>query len=348
MSVHLKNGRFVIDYRPHGRHGKRVRLKLPESVTSLDQAAGIERSLKAARRAAREEIRTPLDSTVDDLFPEYLDWYRLRRSPRTVEDLTYTHKRHISRIIGTEPLSGLGIAHVTLYQTLRKADGVANRTINKELDYISGFLRWCRDTHMILCEVPRDRLPAKRPIPIVLTAREVSRIVEAAEPIYRAFFLCLYATALRKAEARMLKWRDFDFQNMSVRVMQKGGSFKLLPVPEILAGALERVPKHGEEVNPEGWVFFNQATGKPIYDVRDAIRRACKAAGITKKVTPHLFRHSVATHMMERQVNLRIIQLFLGHTAISTTQWYTHVGAESLRDAQEQIEKPLLVHTKPQ
>jgi len=348
MAVHLKNGRWVIDYRPHGRYGKRVRLKLPESVTGMDQAVEIERSLKAARRSRREEIPTPQDSTVDDLFPEYLAWYRLRRSPRTVEDLEYTHKRHISRILGGEPLSGLGISHVTLYQTMRKIDGVANRTINKELDYLSGFLRWCRDTHMILCEVPRDRLPAKRPIPIVLTAGEVSRIVEAAEPIYRAFFLCLYATALRKAEARMLKWRDIDRENMSVRVIQKGGSFKMLPVPEILAGALEGVPRHGEDVNPEGYIFFNRATGKPIYDVRDAIRRACQKAGVVKKVTPHLFRHSVATHMMERKINLRIIQLFLGHTAISTTQWYTHVGAESLRDAQEQIEKPLLVHAKPQ
>lgn len=348
MAVHLKKGRFVIDYRPHGRHGRRIRITLPEHITSLAEAVEIERSLKAARHAKREESTAPQDATVCELFPDYMAWYRLRRSPRTVEDLTYTYRRHISRILGNEAVSGLNIAHVNLYQTMRKIDGVANRTVNKELDYISGFLRWCRDTQMILCGVPRDRLPAKRPIPIILTAAEVSRIVAAAEPLYRAFFLCLYATALRKAEARMLKWHDFDFENRSVRVLQKGGSFKMLPLPEILHEALGALPRHDAATNPEAYVFFNRTTGKPIFDVRDAIRRACGKAGVHKKVTPHLFRHSVATHMMERKINLRIIQLFLGHTAISTTQWYTHVGAESLRDAQEEIEKPLLVHAKTQ
>lgn len=338
---------FVIDYRPHGRNGKRVRLKLPESIVNLAEAQEIERALKAARNRKHEDLLSPQDATVDQMFHDYLAWYRLRRSPRTVEDLEYTHKRHISRILGAEQIADLNIAHVNLYQTMRKIDGVANRTINKELDYLSGFLRWCRDSHAIPCGVPRDRLPAKRPIPIVLTADEVARITEAAEPLYRAFFLSLYSTALRKAEARMLKWQDFDFEGMSLRVLQKGGSFKMLPVPGILFGALEALPRYPEEANPDGYVFFNPVTRKPILDVRDAIRRACKAAGVAKKVTPHLFRHSVATHMMERQVNIRIIQMFLGHTAIGTTQWYVHVGADSLRDAQGQIEKPLLVHAKP-
>lgn len=339
---------LIIDYRPHGRNGKRVRLKLPESIVSPAEAQEIERSLKAARHRKREDPLAPQDATVDQMFPDYLAWYRLRRSPRTVEDLEYTHRRHISRIIGAEQIAELNIAHVNLYQTMRKIDGVANRTINKELDYLSGFLRWCRDTHAIPCGVPRDRLPAKRPIPIVLTADEVARIIEAAAPLYRAFFLCLYSLGLRKAEARLLKWHDFDFEGMSLRVLQKGGSFKALPVPGILFRALEALPRYPEGMNPAGYVFFNPVTRKPIFDVRDAIRRACKAAGVCKKVTPHLFRHSVATHMMERKVNLRIIQLFLGHTAIGTTQWYTHVGAESLRDAQDQIELPLLVHAKPQ
>lgn len=342
--------RLFIDYRPHGRYGKRVRMLLPATITGIDEAREIEAALRAVIRKKQEAPVVPSDASVDGLFWDYLAWYRLRRSPRSVEDLNYTYKRHISRIIGNEKITSLNIAHVNLYQTLRRVDGVSNRTINKELDYISGFLRWCRDTHDIPCGVPRDRLPCKRPVPIVMTANEVSAIIEAAEPLYRAFFLCLYSMGLRKAEARGLKWTDFDFLNRTARVIQKGGSYKTLPVSDSIIKALKAIPKpkprEGEGKDREIYVFQNRYTGKPISDVRDALRRACSKAGVTKKVTPHLFRHSVATHMIDKNINLRIIQLFLGHSAIGTTQWYTHVGAENLRDAQNQIENTMIVHNK--
>lgn len=350
MAIITRNNRFIVDYRPHGRYGKRVRMPLPATITGIDEAREIEATLKAVIRKKQEAPVVPSDAGVDGLFPDYISWYRMRRSPRSVEDLNYTYKRHISRIIGSEKITALNIAHVNLYQTMRRVDGVGNRTINKELDYISGFLRWCRETHSIPCSVPRDRLPCKRPVPIVMTADEVSAIIKAAEPLYRAFFLCLYSMGLRKAEARMLKWTDFDLRNKTVRVIQKGGSYKILPVSDSIIKALKvlprSTPREGKGEAQGGYVFQNRYTGKPIYDVRDALRRACKKAGVTKKVTPHLFRHSVATHMIDKNINLRIIQLFLGHSAIGTTQWYTHVGAENLRDAQNQIENTMHVHKK--
>ena len=73
MAVHWRKDRFVIDYRPHGRNGKRVRLKLPKSIVSLAEAQEIERSLKAARNRKREDPLAPQDATVDQMFPGRID-----------------------------------------------------------------------------------------------------------------------------------------------------------------------------------------------------------------------------------------------------------------------------------
>ena len=75
-----------------------------------------------------------------------------------------------------------------------------------------------------------ETLPHKRPVPMVLSPEEVPGILKAAEPFYRAFFLCLYTLGLRMNEARQLKWEDIDFKAHAVRIQQKGGTWKILPL----------------------------------------------------------------------------------------------------------------------
>jgi integrase len=75
-----------------------------------------------------------------------------------------------------------------------------------------------------------ETLPHKRPVPMVLSPEEVPGILKAAEPFYRAFFLCLYTLGLRMNEARQLKWEDIDFKAHAVRIQQKGGTRKILPL----------------------------------------------------------------------------------------------------------------------
>jgi integrase/recombinase XerD len=81
----------------------------------------------------------------------------------------------------------------------------------------------------------------------------------------------------------------------------------------------------------EDYLFANPRNGKSILDVRGAITRICKAAGVAKKVTPHLFRHSIATHLMGVDVKLQMIRQYLGHAQIATTEFYTHVDLGHLR-----------------
>jgi integrase len=325
-----------------------VRLHLSEEITDLEEAKVFESALRETAKDAKT-ITLTIDSeaSVNKLFPDYLIWYRLHRAEKSYKDINSVYENHIKKILGNERIRTLNSGHILLYQQTRKREQarrrvkkeekrpVSNRTINKELDYLSGFLRWCKEEkYMHLEPIRIKKLPSKRPIPIILSPDEVMRIIDAAEPIYRVFFICLYSLGFRFSEARFLKWEDVDFANGLIRVTQKGGSDKVLPLSDWLAAELKTLRPQEEQ---SGYIFISKRSGKPIINVRNAIARACKKAGVTKSVNPHLFRHSIATHFVSDGANLRTIQKYLGHTQIETTEWYTHIVAEHLKTAAEKL-----------
>lgn len=358
MAIRRRGNKFVIDYYPHGRRGKRERMTLPETVQSEDQAGAIEDALKKAARNP-DDISLPSPTSIAELIPQYLAWYRIHRSPGTIKDITSAMK-HFKRIVGEVRLSDLNSNHINLYKQIRQAEParptkpknkkikevspgsppadiktVSNRTINKELSYFSGMLRWCRDELKIQHrEFKIYGLPYKRPIPIVLTLDECMRIFAAAEPFFRSFFYCLFILGLRFQEARFIRGTDIDLENRSIKVRQKGGSDKVLPLGDLILKELKSImPK-----DPGQYVFLSRVLNRkgeraPIVNVKKALLRASRKAEIVKKVNPHLFRHSIATHLLGQGVDLRIIQKYLGHSSISTTEFYTHVNLEHLRKA---------------
>jgi len=220
---------------------------------------------------------------------------------------------------------------------MRKAEGVTNRTINKEMDYYSGFRKWCRKKYNIPAPAERtERLPYKRPLPQILSIKEVVQIWDAAEPFYQAFFGGLFTVGLRIDEVRQIQRKDIDFKNRLVRVIQKGGSYKILPLNDWFVKSLIKINVH--KMQPDDYIFLNRSTGRPIQRITKALQRACKTAGIKKHVTPHLFRHSVATFLMGKNINMSLIQKYMGHAKINTTEWYTHVAVENLREAGKAIQ----------
>jgi integrase len=351
MSVRRRGKRFVVDYYPEGRLGKRARKTLPVSVQTEDDARAIEELMKKAARNADDPI-VPSGSTVEQVFPAYLEWYSIHRAEGTHYDLERVWERHVKRILGKERLEDLNLHHINLYKKLRKAEHhfkkekepISNRTINKELSYFSGFLRWCRkqeNLHIRTIEI--EALPAKRPTPIPLSFGEAVRIVESADETYRIYFLILFTLGLRKAEAAWLKPEDFDLANRTLRVKQKGGSWKTLPLNAWLLSHLE---KFEPMVRRGQYLFLNRKTGRPVLNIRKALARAVKKAGVDKKVNPHLLRHSIATILMGEDVNLRLIQNYLGHSKVSTTEFYTHVAAEHLRGAASMIDRKLKAYRR--
>jgi len=342
MSVFLRRGRWVVDYWPQGRKGRRIRKTLPETITSAEDARAIERELLLASKDP--DISAPVYSTVNALFPLYLNWYEMHRAETTFRDMKGCWENHLSRILGEYMAKDISVHHINIYKSLRKKEYnanyktkkvlVGNRSIIKELDYFSGFLRWC---HKNIKGFPKrdfdiEDLPYERPVPTVLSIEEAIRFIQAAEPLYRVYFLVLFNCGLRRNAARMLKWTDVDLENRTLKIIRKGGKPHNLPISDWLLDELKAL----KELATSQWVFQSPMTGKPdqpLYDVRRAIRRAKERAGIQKHIHPHLLRHSIATHLLGQNINLRTIQEMLGHAQSSTTEFYTHVVTANIREA---------------
>jgi integrase/recombinase XerD len=337
MSVYLRNNRWIVDYRPDGRYGKRIRMPLPEAIVTEEEAKAIERELKAAAQGERvAQIGSP-NLTLEDLFYEYLDWYEMHRAKTTYRDLRYIYEASLKRLLGDVKVVELNSHHILVYERIRKGEKVSNRTIMKEVTYLSGFIKWCRqEKNLDISKFKIEKLPYIRPIPIVLSPFEAMAIINAAEPLYRTFFLCLYTLGLRFSEARNIRAADLDFGNGSVRICQKGGSYKILPLNDLVIEAIKSLGP----VKPEQYIFGRGKDKKePLHDVRKALERARKRVGVEKKVTPHLFRHSIATHFLGENINLRTIQQYLGYAQIGTTEFYTHVALGHLKKASDKLFK---------
>ena len=292
---------------------------------------------------SRDSITANLGMTISRLTVKYLEWYELYRARTTFKDVRGVFEGHIERLLGSIIAENLLPRHILEYQRQRRLENVSNRTINKELAYLSGCLTWAAKAENGYIS-PRTWkigvLPHTRPIPKILSTEEVNRILKVSEPFHRAIFLCLYSLGLRMNEARMMRWSDIDRENNTVTVLQKGGTFKRLPLNPSLLAALDEIEREQKKELEPGeidYIFLNKRTGKPIIQIRKAIAKACKAAGIEKHVHPHLFRHSVATHLLSQNINLRTIQDYLGHSNMETTEWYTHVLKGHLDVAAEVI-----------
>ncbi len=336
MSVRRRGKRLVVDYYPDGRKGKRVQISLPPIIQDEDQARALEKDMKAAAKGEEQAAVVHQGTIVQVLFEEYLEWCRTYRRPRTQRDIENAWSSRGKKILGQERILDINKHHLNVYSRIRRADGVSNRTVTKELAYFSGFLKWCRrEKNVPLDRIRIEPLPHKRPLPMVLSPEEAVQLVEhAPSSMYRALFCALYTLGLRISEARGLTWGDVDMTNHVLKVTQKGGSQKILPMGGWLEGCLREIRRRRPADSP---VFVNHRTGKPFYDVRKAMEKARAAAKIQKKVTPHLLRHSIATHMVGQDVNLRTVQQYLGHAQVVTTEWYTHVAMGHLRKAADTV-----------
>ena len=174
----------------------------------------------------------------------------------------------------------------------------------------------------------------EKTLPVVLSLDEVARLLAAVPRIeHRTALMTAYAAGLRVAEVVALRVVDIDSQRMVIRVVQgKGRKDRYVMLsPQLLT--LLRV--YWKAAQPTSWLFPGAKPGRPL-TVR-TLQRACRTAAIEagskKHVTPHTLRHSFATHLLESGVNVRIIQVLLGHRSLSTTVRYTHVATTTVQAA---------------
>lgn len=172
----------------------------------------------------------------------------------------------------------------------------------------------------------------------VLSVEEAARLIEAAPGIkYRAAFGVAYGAGLRVSELAHLKVDDIDSNRMLIRVEQgKGRKDRNAMLSPHLLDLLRQWWREGKRrgvMLPHGWLFPGRDCTDPISarQLHRAVHDAAEFAGIRKRVSPHTLRHSFATHLLEQDVDIRVIQVLLGHTKIDTTAIYTKVSTRTMQ-----------------
>lgn len=180
-----------------------------------------------------------------------------------------------------------------------------------------------------------------RGLPAVLGMAEVVTVLGALQkPLYRMMALVMYGAGLRVSEVVALEVGDIDAPRGVLRVRRgKGGKPREVMLAPRLLTALRSYWRI--ERPPLPYLFALPKMSKPVSTnaVRLAMHRACAQAGLTKRITPHMLRHSFATHLLEDHVDLRVIQHLLGHGSITTTVRYTRVSAEMSAAIRSPLEK---------
>lgn len=183
----------------------------------------------------------------------------------------------------------------------------------------------------------------RRKLPKILSREEVARLIDASSSLFeRALLMVLYGTGMRRSEIARLKLADIDSQRMVIHVVNgKGGKDRDLPLSPTL---LETLRALWRWLKPRVYLFpsrMHRDREQPITDkiVWRACAEAAKRAGIRKRVTPHLVRHSWATHLLEAGTDLRSIQLLLGHEDLEVTARYLHLSQQHLQQVANPIEE---------
>jgi integrase/recombinase XerD len=184
-----------------------------------------------------------------------------------------------------------------------------------------------------------------RKLPTVLSVEEVGRLLAAAPGLkYRAALGTAYGAGLRVSEVAALKVGDIDSERMLLRVEQgKGRKDRNAMLSPQLLELLRLWWREGKRRNvmlPHGWLFPGRSPVEPIStrQINRAVHEAAEAAGIKKRVTPHTLRHSFATHLLEQDVDIRVIQVLLGHSKLDTTALYARVATKTIRAVTSPLE----------
>ena len=300
---------------------------------------------------------------IADAIDDYLAYLRVERglAPRTIRayraDLTdFAASRGAERGWDRSPEVALDYLAARTGRGRPNDPGLAPTSLRRRAAALKGFYRFCFGEGLIHSDVAAHLDLPRQPrlLPETLTVEEVTRLLDAAggddpdEPDHerriedRTLLELLYAAGLRIGEATGLDREDLSFDGSFVRVIGKGDRERLVPLGEIAldwlqqwtGGPRERLLALGHVAPARGGPLFLGPRGGRLarQQAWASVKRVAARAGLSSRVSPHTLRHSFATHLLEGGADLRIVQELLGHASISTTQLYTHVTGERIRD----------------
>jgi integrase/recombinase XerD len=257
-------------------------------------------------------------------------------SPATQRSYIYAVAK-FSQYFGRSP-DRLDMEAVRAYQVQLVTQGISWPALNQTVCALRFFYGVTLGRSDLPERIPYAREPRK--LPLVLSADEVVRFLEAVPGLKsRTALTTAYAAGLRASEAVRLKVSDIDSGRMMIRIEEgKGGKDRYAMLSPQLLTILRG---YWRLVKPGQWLFPGRDESRPIDSqvLHAACRSAYKAAGLAKRVTVHTLRHSFATHLLEAGTDIRIIQVLLGHSNLSTTARYTRVASTTIRNTASPLDR---------
>jgi len=284
--------------------------------------------------------------SAQSLLDDFLKYLRVEKglSPNTLKAyesdlrffLAYLAKLRI------EPLNA-GHAHITDFLWKRRSEKLKATTLYRGSESIRQFYRFLRGEELMTGDPTANMATPKiiHGLPHCLTVEEVNRILawpageKAHDVRMKAMLELLYATGLRVSELVRLEESQVDLEVRFVRVLGKGGKERLIPLnPRAVQGVLNYLSVKRKNSKSHSPFLFVTKLNRPMSRVEfwRQLKNWAVRAGVMKKISPHVLRHSFATHLLQGGADLRFVQEMLGHADISTTQIYTHVDKEHLKN----------------
>jgi len=222
--------------------------------------------------------------------------------------------------------------------------GISPASLNSTISGLKFFFNVTLDRPDLMAKMQPVHLPRK--LPVILSREEVARLIAASGNLKHQTALALaYGTGLRVNEVVSLKVGDIDSQRMTLRVEQgKGQKDRLAMLSPILLERLRvwwRVARAQGKMLDGGWLFPGLNPVEPLSarQLNRAIHAAAAEAGIEKRISMHSLRHAFATHLLEQKVDIRLIQVLLGHKKLETTALYAQVATDILREVISPLER---------
>jgi site-specific recombinase XerD len=284
---------------------------------------------------------------VSPLRQRMLDDMRMRKFGDKTQSDYQRAVRNFAKYLGRSPDTAT-VEDLRRYQLHLVDHGISPASLNAAISGLKFFFDVTLDRGQVMAKMQPVHLPRK--LPVILSREEVGRLIAAAGNLKHQTALALaYGTGLRVNEVVSLKVGDIDSQRMTLRVERgKGQKDRYAMLSPILLERLRvwwRVARAQGKMLDGGWLFPGLNPIEPLSarQLNRAIHLAAEQAGIEKRVSMHSLRHAFATHLLEQKVDIRLIQVLLGHKKLETTALYAQVATEILR----QIISPLETLNSP-
>jgi len=284
--------------------------------------------------------------TSDDLIDQFLDavWVEQGLSENTLSAYR-SDLRIFAKWLKGESLLDVDNGQLTFFLSDLFKKGISNRSSARVLSSLRRFYGYyIRENRVTVDPTALVESPhIGRPLPTSLSENDVDKLLAAPEVTHalgfrdKAMLEVLYATGLRVSELVNLKFEHISFRQGVVRITGKGNKERLVPVGEEAMSWLEGYMDQARKtILGERQCDYLFVTNRAANMTRQAfwyiIKRYAKKSGINKELSPHTLRHAFATHLLNHGADLRVVQLLLGHSDLSTTQIYTHVAGARLKE----------------